>query len=86
MVLGFALACARARAAHRVLREREGGLMSVDTPYKFSCDYSYISIFYVYLPLINHLVGKFASTTPCARAAHTVPRLREVGLMPKDTP
>ena len=86
LVRKFASACAHARASYRVPRLREGSLMSVDTPYEFSCYYSYISIFYVYLPLINHLVGKFASTTACARAAHTVPRLREVGLMPKDTP
>ena len=60
--------------------------MSVDTAHKFSCDYSYISIFNGCFPLRNHLVLKFASPCARARAAHRVPRIREGGLMPEDIP
>ena len=60
--------------------------MSVDTAHKFSCDYSYISIFNGCFSLKNHLVLKFKSPCARARAVHRVLRLRGRSLIPANTP
>ena len=86
LVRKFASACTHARASYRVPRLREGSLMSVDTPYEFSCYYSYISIFCGYLSTVNLLVWKFAQSCVRASSSHRVPWILKCETMSIDTP
>ena len=47
------LLCVHARTGDSVPQLMEGGKLSLDTIYKFSCDYSYISSFYRHIRIFH---------------------------------
>ena len=71
------LLCAHARTRDRVPQLRECGKLSLDTLYKFSCDYSYIWSFYRHVRIIKFLVWTLVLAWTRVSAAYRVLQLRE---------